>query len=228
MFEDIAPRYDVLNHLLSFGMDMWWRRKAVRSLTEKEGGRFLDIGAGTGDFTLAALRTRPHHVVALDFAPQMLNIAYRKIHKTRHKRTSTNKLTIIDFLIADAALLPFKNNSFDAVLVGFGVRNFPNKLVGLNEMHRVLRPSGLVCILELSRPQLPIFAQLFGWYFHRSVPFIGKLLSGHRDAYQYLPESVDSFPEPRAFLSLMREAGFRDTNYQPFTFGIATLFTGRK
>ncbi len=235
MFEEIAPTYDLLNHVLSFGLDRRWRRKAARSLTEKKGGRFLDIATGTGDFALTALRAQPRHVVAIDSATAMLKIAQRKIqnkiprdHAYHHQSETTNALAIPDLLAAEATTLPFRRNSFDAALVGFGVRNFPDKLASLREMYRVLRPGGLVCILELSKPHLPIFAQMFQWYFHVIVPFIGKILSGHSGAYQYLPQSVDEFPEQNLFLSTMSEAGFQEVSYQPLTFGVTTLYTGRK
>lgn len=225
MFDEIAPTYDLLNRILSFWLDIYWRRKSVRSLMEKSGGRFLDIAAGTGDLSLAALRAQPRHVIALDFALQPLTIARRKIQKL-NKPSDTS--SIIDLLIGDAAILPFKENSFDAVLVGFGVRNFLDKTRALREMHRVLQSGGVVCILELSRPHIPVIAQLFRWYFHHVVPLVGKIFSGHGGAYRYLPESVNNFPEPNAFVSLMREAGFHNTHHQPLTLGVASIYTGRK
>lgn len=225
MFDEIAPTYDALNHFLSFGLDVWWRRKAVSRVRDKSGGKFLDIAAGTGDFSKAALHALPRHIVALDFAFDTLLRAREKLRK----RTIVHgRHTTFDLAAADAAVLPLRNNSFDAILVGFGIRNFPDRFAALKEMFRVMKPGGRLCVLELSRPTVPLFSTIFRWYFHTIVPLLGKLLSGHGVAYSYLPESVDAFPAPQEIMRRMMNAGFQDVMAVPMTFGVVTLFTGRK
>jgi len=220
MFDEIAPAYDRLNHLLSFGLDAHWRRRAVRELAGKKGGRFLDIAAGTGDSSLAMLRASPRHLVALDFAFKPLLIAREKF------RIQTS--SVINAMAGDAMRLPFKPDSFDAVFIAFGIRNFEDKSRSLREIARVLRLSGIVCILELSRPKTPLFAQLFRFYFHAIVPFVGRLLSGHANAYRYLPQSVDTFPDPPDFVSSLRNSGFRTATSHRLTFGSVMLYVGIK
>lgn len=221
MFEEIAPTYDLLNHLLSFGLDFWWRGKAVQQVMEKRGGKFLDIAAGTGDLTIASLRAHPREVVSLDFALPTLRIARKKFQSVQGQ-------TVLDLVSADAALLPLRDDSFDAVLVGFGVRNFPDILRALREFYRVLHPGGIVCILELSHPRVPLVSQVFRWYFHHVVPFIGGLVSRHSEAYRYLPESVEAFPEPDQFSQLILEAGFHNGIYRQLLWGVVVLYAGTK
>jgi demethylmenaquinone methyltransferase/2-methoxy-6-polyprenyl-1,4-benzoquinol methylase len=221
MFDEIAPTYDFLNHVLSFGMDIRWRKRAVRETLGKRGGRFLDLAAGTGDFSVSALRTEPRHLVAVDFALHTLLHAREKF-----KKRTTN--AVVNVTVGDAHRLPFRSGSFDCVLVAFGVRNFQNIQRGLEEIYRVLRTTGIVCILELSRPKMLLFANLFRIYFHTIVPRVGQLLSKHRRAYRYLPESVDAFPVPEEIMMAMTSRGFREVKAEPMTFGVVTLYTGRK
>lgn len=221
VFDEIAPTYDLLNRVMSFGLDMVWRKRAVQSVMEKKGGRFLDLAAGTGDFSLAALRAQPRHIVAVDFALHTLLYARKKFTQRTHD-------TRVNVVTGDALRLPFKTESFDCVLVAFGVRNFSSVPRGLDEIYRVLRAHGIACILELSRSHVPIFASLFQLYFHRVVPRIGAYVSKHREAYRYLPESVGVFPEPEEITRMMSAVGFKDVKFQPMTFGVVTLFTGSK
>ena len=219
MFDEIAPTYDRLNHLFSFGLDVYWRRRAVREFAGKQGGRFLDLAAGTGDSTLALLRAKPQHVVALDFALNPLLIG---------KEKSSRSSFLMDVAAGDAMQLPFKPGSFDAVFIAYGIRNFSDRDRSLREIARVLLPSGILCVLELARPKTPLFSRIFRFYFHTIVPFAGRLLSRHDTAYRYLPQSVDTFPDPLDFLSSMRKAGFPSVTSHDLTLGTATLYVGIK
>ncbi|MBI1807738.1 MAG: bifunctional demethylmenaquinone methyltransferase/2-methoxy-6-polyprenyl-1,4-benzoquinol methylase UbiE [Ignavibacteria bacterium] len=221
MFDAIAPTYDLLNHLLSFGFDIRWRKKAVNLLTEKKGGAFLDIAAGSGDISLDLLTLRPQMIVSADFAVKMLNIFQRKISTQPDEQH-------VSLVSCDALSLPFRDGMFDATIVAFGIRNFADRLVSLKEMLRVLQPDGCSVILELSMPKAPIASQLYRLYSQRALPALGRIISKHNDAYRYLPESIAHFPEQKEFLALMREAGFVEVKAVSLTFGAATIFFGRK
>jgi demethylmenaquinone methyltransferase/2-methoxy-6-polyprenyl-1,4-benzoquinol methylase len=221
MFDAIAPAYDRLNHLLSFGLDRRWRRKAADEIMEKCGGWIVDIAAGTGDFSFEALRAVPARIVAIDFAEGALR-------RMREKAGELGTQIPIYCLAGNALSLPFKGGSFDAALIAFGIRNFVDPLQSLREIFRILRPTGVVCILELSRPRSFFFGQAFRWYFHTLVPLIGRAVSGHVSAYRYLPESVDAFPEPASFVSLMNRAGFERVAAKALTLGVAVVYVGRK
>src|SRR5690242_11148154 len=200
MFDAIAPTYDILNHLLSFGLDIRWRRKAVALLASKRGGRILDLAAGSGDVSLELLSIEPAGIVAADFAGNMLEVFREKL-----KKRGVNG--VIELLRCDAMSLPLEERSFDAVIVAFGIRNFADRLVALREMHRVLKPGGVALILELSRPTAPVIAQCYDLYARVGLPMLGKVISRHNAAYSYLPASIARFPEPGEFLDLMRQAG---------------------
>ncbi len=227
MFRSIAARYDLLNHILSFGMDFYWRR-SVHILRKKEGGRFLDVAAGTGDYSRAALSAKPRQVVAVDFVHEMLQLAQKKNNIRARSSSKNGTAQRIEFVVGDVEFLPLKAESFDAVIVAFGVRNFPNRIAALHAMYRVLKPNGILCILEFARPRDTFFGRVFRWYFHTVVPVLGALISGHACAYQYLPQSVDNFPPAQEFLTMMASAGFAENVHTSLTFGIASLFTGRK
>lgn len=227
MFDAIAPTYDLLNHLLSLGIDRYWRWRAVKLLAEKHGGRILDVAAGTGDLAIAILKLKPAQIVLLDFVERMLVQARKKV-ADRSDHTATDGQNAGSYVVADAALLPFRRASFDVVMVAFGIRNFPNKPAALRSMHYALKPGGLLCVLELSRPRGKTFARLFRWYFHSLAPAIGRRISRHPDAYSYLPESVDDFPEASDFLRMIEQAGFGESKCVPLTFGVASIFLGRK
>lgn len=221
MFNKIATTYDIINHIISFGQDIKWREKAIHLIQNKQGGLVLDIAAGSCDFTIAALALKPTRIISSDFASQMLTIGRKKINKKNIKH-------LIEFILCDALQLPFKDEVFDVTLVAFGIRNFKDRLKSLNEMYRVLKPDGITVILELTTPKAPWFALLFKFYVKKILPFIGKLISSHNYAYKYLPESVAEFPSEKDFVSLIKVSGFSEVQTVPLTFGVATIFLGRK
>lgn len=228
MFNNIAPRYDFLNHFLSLGIDILWRRKAIRLLKKSFSGknsshapRLLDIATGTGDFAIEAMALDPEKVTGVDISEKMLAVGKEKIKKL----SLENK---IELLPADSEALPFENNSFDAITVGFGVRNFENLEKGLSEMHRVLRQNGSAVILEFSKPEKFPVKQLYHFYFKNILPLAGKIISKDNRAYTYLPESVSAFPHGKVFLEIMKKNGFRNVRQVPLSFGIASLYIGEK
>jgi len=221
MFNAIAPKYDLLNHLLSFGLDIRWRKKALTLVEEKHGGAFLDLATGSGDFSIEAFKLQPRLIVAADFAIGMLAMFRQKLNKRGAEGT-------VCLASCDALSLPFQPETFDVAMVAFGIRNFKDRLVGLKEMWRVLKPAGLCVILELTTPTVPVIAQLYALYSRSILPALGKIISGHNLAYVYLPTSISQFPENDKFLSLMREACFKETTACQLTFGIATIYIGRK
>ena len=221
LFNAIAYRYDLLNHLLSGGIDLYWRRKAIEHLRPDAPRTILDVATGTGDFALAALRLNPEKVVGIDIAENMLAIGREKLRR----RGAQDRVT---FELGDAERLAFSDGTFDAAIVAFGVRNFENLNQGLREMRRVLNPGGRVVILEFSRPQTAPFRQIYLAYFRTILPLIGRLVSGHTGAYTYLPDTVMRFPEGPAFLEQLRAAGFDDLREERLTFGIATMYSGRR
>jgi len=221
MFDSIAPTYDLLNHLMSLGLDIRWRKKAVACLPFKKNGTILDIATGSGDVAFEILKYNPYRIVAADFSINMLDVLREKIHSPIHPDSIT-------FTCCDAQSLPFQNNVFDATLVAFGIRNFPDRLVSLREMFRVLKPNGISIILELTKPKGLIISQIYSFYSRSILPVLGKIISRHKSAYSYLPESITIFPDNEEFLSMMEQAGFTDTNATLLTFGTATIFVGRK
>jgi demethylmenaquinone methyltransferase/2-methoxy-6-polyprenyl-1,4-benzoquinol methylase len=222
MFSAVAPRYDLLNHLLSLNVDRWWWRRAARSfapILARPEARVLDLCCGTGDLALALRReTRDNlpWVVAADFSHPMLERARRKFRG--------RNLTALE---ADALRLPFADSSFDLVVSAFGFRNLANYESGLREMFRILRPEGECGILEFQEPR-GLTGAVYGLYFRRVLPVVGTMISGVRGAYAYLPASVRRFPAGEEMLELMRAAGFREVSWTPYTLGIAGLFRGKK
>lgn len=221
MFNAIAPRYDVLNHLLSFGLDIVWRKKAVKLIREKRNGAVLDLAAGSGDFSLEAKAINPKLIVASDFATNMYEVFRKKIE-------GKNLDGIIHFVACDALTLPFRSESFDVVMVAFGIRNFADRPAALREMNRVLRPHGIVLILELTYPKKPIISQLYTIYSKYFLPFLGRIISRHGAAYSYLPRSIGEFPENDKFAALLTETGFTEVIVRSLSFSVAAIFTGRK
>ena len=221
MFNAIAGRYDLLNHLLSGGVDLYWRRRALSAVRRRGPARVLDLATGTGDFARAAGRLDPGRVVGVDVAIDMVRIARAKLGDAASGRGP-------DLMAGDAEMLPFRDRSFDLVTVAFGARNFGSLGAGLAEAERVLRSGGEVIVLEFTEPTLPGFRQLYGFYFHRVLPLVGGLISGNREAYSYLPRSVGRFPQGKEFLELMEAAGFTGTRATPLTFGICAVYEGRK
>ncbi len=222
MFDSISPKYDFLNHFLSFGIDFFWRRKAIRFLRDARPDTMLDVATGTGDFAFEAIRRlNPKRVTGVDISEGMLSVARRKIQQ----RQLTEQF---DVRLGDSEQLPFDDNSFDAVTVAFGVRNFENLEKGLASMCRVLRPGGRVIILEFSNPRTFPVKQLYQLYSNTLMPFFGRLFSKDARAYSYLPESIAAFPDGNAFTALMRNAGFGKAKAYPQTFGICTIYVGEK
>ena len=220
MFDAIAPRYDLLNHLLSAGIDRRWRAKAIASLRLGGHETLIDVCTGTADVALEA-RDRAARIIGVDFAGTMLALGHAKVRKAAAERT-------IALVRGDAMRLPAADASADAVTVAFGIRNVQRPEVGCAEMARVLRPGGRLAILEFGMPRLPGVAALYRWYFSRVLPFIGRRISGHGGAYSYLPASVGTFPPPSEFVTMLRQAGFSQVRADPMTFGIVYLYTAVK
>lgn len=219
MFSEIAPRYDLLNRVLSLGVDRLWRVAAVKAALEKKPARILDLATGTGDIALLIKKVAPEvEVIGGDFAPPMLELARQKARRAGLE---------IPFVEADALHLPFPDQHFDAVTIAFGFRNFANYNKALSELYRVVAPGGRLCILEFPPPPHGGLGGLYRFYFTRILPFIGGLISGNASAYRYLPDSVERFPDPATLLGMMGLAGF-STRYQLFTGGIAALHIGDK
>ncbi|KIO46631.1 MULTISPECIES: bifunctional demethylmenaquinone methyltransferase/2-methoxy-6-polyprenyl-1,4-benzoquinol methylase UbiE [Sanguibacteroides] len=221
MFNGIAPKYDLLNHLLSMGIDKRWRKKAMKVVGAGCKDIVLDVACGTGDFSMEALKHGVKKVIGADISENMLTVAREKAKE----RKLTEQL---DFRYGDSENLEFPDNTFDAVTVAFGVRNFEHLEKGLTEMYRVLKPGGKVVILEFSTPERFPMKQLYRFYFKRVLPWIGGIVSGNRKAYEYLPTSVFAFPQGEAFLKIMRSCGYRQVTQCRLTFGIASLYVGEK
>ncbi len=219
MFDLIAHRYDFLNHVLSFGFDIKWRKFAVRKLNLSGGEKIIDIACGTGDFSIATLKFNPSLIVGVDVSLNMLRIFRQKFLKRKAKN--------FNILCAEAENLPFKNETFDVCLVAFGVRNFSDLEKGLSEIYRILKLSGKLGVLEFSIPDKP-FKWIYFFYFRRILPLIGKIFSGHENAYTYLPESVLRFPEGENFVRILREVGFKEVKFWHLTFGVVTFYLACK
>lgn len=221
MFNDIAPKYDLLNHVLSMGIDIQWRKKVRRLLATINPKKILDIATGTGDLAIELSKLKPDEIIGADIAVDMLKIGEEKI-----KAKKLNN--IIKMEPGDSEDLRFDENYFDAVTVAFGVRNYENLLKGLTEMNRVMRPGGLVAILEFSKPHNFPFRNIYNFYFKNILPSIGRMVSKNDEAYTYLPDSVQKFPENKEFMNVMEKAGYKNIKQQRLTFGIATLYSGTK
>lgn len=222
MFDNISPKYDLLNRLLSGRMDVVWRRKAISYLKKENPKCILDIATGTGDLAIEAnMQLRPEKIIGVDISEGMLAYGREKMEKLG----LSDK---IELQIGDSEKLAFKDNSFDAVIVSFGVRNFENLLEGLKDMCRVTKPGGSCMVLEFSKPSKFPFKQFYSFYSENILPLIGKLISKDQSAYAYLPESVRAFPDGKNFLHIFEQAGFKETRAVPLTFGICTIYLGKK
>lgn len=221
MFNNISGKYDFLNHFLSLGIDKLWRKRAIRQLKVVQPKRILDIATGTGDFAIAALKLNPEEVIGVDISRGMLDVGIQKMKKKGVDN-------IVRMEIGDSEDLPFDDGYFDALTVGFGVRNYENLEKGLAEMLRVLRPGGKAIILEFSKPKGFPMKQLFGFYSKRIIPFFGKRISKDQRAYAYLPESVAAFPEGKDFTDILEKIGYTKVEATPVTGGIATIYSGIK
>ncbi|HEY2469806.1 MAG TPA: ubiquinone/menaquinone biosynthesis methyltransferase [Terracidiphilus sp.] len=227
MFNSIAPKYDLLNHVLSANIDrLWWRRTAARfqAVLANPNTAILDICCGTGDLTMALLRRRPQSarpILAADFAHCMLSRGAGKFGVAKPGRS------VAVALEADALHLPLRSQSLDLIVTAFGFRNLANYEAGLREFHRVLKPGGQLGILEFSEPG-GLIGKLYAIYFHRVLPAIGQIIYGKNGPYSYLPVSVGAFPTPPEMLEMMRNCGYSNCNRRPYTFGIAGLYTAMR
>ena len=221
MFNNIAVKYDFLNHFLSLGIDHIWRYKAINELKEIQPKRILDLATGTGDFAIAALRLKPEQIIGMDISAGMLEVGKTKMLKKEYNH-------IIDMRLGDSENLPFEDNYFDALTVGFGVRNYENLEKGLSEMLRVVRPGGKLVILEFSKPKKFPIKQVFTFYSKYFIPFFGKRISKDEKAYAYLPESVAAFPEGKDFEDVLRKLQYQNVKSKLVSGGIATIYSGTK
>lgn len=222
MFNNISKTYDFLNHFLSLGIDVIWRKKAINELKEVKPKLMLDVATGTGDFAFEALSIlKPEQIIGVDISQGMLDIAQQKIEKR-------GKSGQFEVKLGDSEKLPFEDNQFDAVTVAYGVRNFEDLEKGLADMQRVLKPGGKAVILEFSKPKVFPIKQLYWFYFTCITPAIGKIFSKDARAYSYLPESVKVFPGGRDFTAQMDKAGFKNTKCRPLAFGICSIYSGTK
>jgi demethylmenaquinone methyltransferase/2-methoxy-6-polyprenyl-1,4-benzoquinol methylase len=224
MFDAIAPRYDLLNHLLSAGIDKRWRARAIRSLQLTGRETLVDVATGTADVALQARRALPGgaaRVLGVDFAGAMLARGLNKVRAAGE----TGRIALVR---GDAMQLPVASASADAVTISFGIRNVQQPDTACREMARVLRPGGRLAILEFGVPRIPGVSTLYLWYFKQVLPRIGRLISGHTGAYSYLPASVRTFPPPDEFMKILRHSGFAEVHAVPLTLGIVYLYVGRK
>lgn len=222
MFDRIAPRYDLLNHLLSAGLDRRWRNQAIDALGSPAGARVLDLCTGTADLAVAAVsRVRGVQVLGVDFSSEMLRLGLAKVRRGALGSS-------IALVRGDASCLPVAGRSCDAVTIGFGIRNVAEPEKALAEIARVLKPGGRLAILEFGEPRIPGIRTLYAWYFRYLLPFIGKLVSKHDSAYSYLPASVNTFPPPAEFCRRIAATDFSQVQAVPLTFGIVYLYTGTK
>jgi len=221
MFNHISPKYDLLNHLLSANIDKLWRKKAINLLIPWQPEFILDVATGTADFAIAATAINGARVVGIDISEGMLGVGRIKVLK----KGLAEKIELIK---ADSEKLPFENDTFDAAIVGFGVRNFENLKTGLAEIKRVLKPGGVFYILEFSKPVNSPYKQIYQLYFTKILPLIGRMVSKDSNAYTYLPESVNEFPDGEKFLTILAEVGFVESKYFLQTFGIASIYEAQK
>lgn len=221
MFNNISKHYDLLNHLLSLGVDIYWRKQAVKMLKPENPKYILDVATGTGDFAIEALSLKPDKIIGVDISEGMLAVGRKKLQR-KHLQDK------IELRMGDSERLLFDDNIFDAVIVAFGVRNFENLEKGLADMYRVLKPGGSVVILEFSKPQRFPLKQLYNFYFKSVLPVVGRVVSKDQSAYTYLPESVQAFPDGKAFLEVLSTVGFKNTICKTLSFGISSIYMGKK
>lgn len=221
MFDDIAPKYDFLNHFLSFNIDKTWRRKVRKFLTKSNPEIILDMATGTGDLAIELTKMNCTKIIGVDISPKMLEIGLKKVEKKKLQE----KITL---QAGNSQSINFDESYFDAVTCAFGVRNFEKLELGLSEIYRVLKPNGNIAVLEFSKPKNNFFAWIYKFYFHNVLPLLGKLVSKSDFAYKYLPQSVEQFPEGEKFMEIMKNVKFKNTKYKALSFGIATLYTAQK
>jgi demethylmenaquinone methyltransferase/2-methoxy-6-polyprenyl-1,4-benzoquinol methylase len=221
MFNNIAPKYDLLNNILSVGIDKLWRKRAIAELKKLHPSTIIDVATGTGDFAIAALETNPKKITAIDLSANMLAVGIQKIKQLKLEDK-------IELMEADSENLPFAAHTFDACTVAFGVRNFETLQKGLTEINRVLNNGGTIIVLEFSKPTNAIFNLFYSFYFKNILPLIGKIISKDFSAYNYLYQSVQEFPNGKAFEAELIQAGFSSTRCIPLTLGICSIYIGTK
>ncbi|MEN9571842.1 MAG: bifunctional demethylmenaquinone methyltransferase/2-methoxy-6-polyprenyl,4-benzoquinol methylase [Bacteroidota bacterium] len=222
MFDDIAFRYDFLNRFLSAGIDVSWRKKAIQQLKPLQPKKILDVATGTGDVAIMASKIlQPQEVIGIDISEGMLQLGRKKI-------ANEGLTNCIQLLNGDSETIKFNDNTFDAVTVAFGVRNFENLEQGLSEIKRVLKPGGKLVVLEFSKPKAPVMKQLYNVYMKVVAPAMGNLFSKNRNAYKYLDESIKKFPEGKNFTSILDNLGYQNTYYKPLSLGICSIYCGEK
>lgn len=221
MFNNIASEYDFLNHFLSMNIDKLWRRKLIRIIAKQSPKMILDVATGTGDLAIAALKCKPQKVHGIDISVGMLEVGKQKIIE----RELTEQ---IELQQADAENIPFSDDTFDAITVAFGVRNFEDLPKGLKEMHRTLKSGGICAVLEFTMPTAFPIKQLYAFYFKYILPVLGRMVSKDKAAYTYLPESVSAFPQYKIFQSEMESVGFNQCSFKKLSFGIACIYMGFK
>ena len=222
MFDKIAFRYDFLNRFLSAGIDVGWRKKAIRQLLSTSPQYILDVATGTGDFALTCFEIlKPEKITGIDISEGMLEIGRKKIEKAGLGRK-------IELLNGDSEAILFEDNTFDAVTVAFGVRNFENLEKGLAEINRVLKPGGRLIVLEFTKPSLPVVKQFYNFYMNTITPKIGKIIAKNNEAYQYLNDSVLQFPEKESFIHILNQSDYRNAFYKTLTLGICSIYCAEK
>ncbi|WP_282162973.1 bifunctional demethylmenaquinone methyltransferase/2-methoxy-6-polyprenyl-1,4-benzoquinol methylase UbiE [Ulvibacterium marinum] len=221
MFDTISKNYDGLNRVISFGLDIKWRKRVVKILLKKKPVQILDIATGTGDLAISLVKTGATKIIGLDISQGMLEVGKKKV-------IAKNLGSTVEMIIGDSENLPFPENTFDAVTVAFGVRNFETLEKGLREIHRVLRPSGTFVVLETAVPSKTPFKQGYHFYCKYMLPAIGKLFSKDKSAYSYLSKSASVFPHGTDFNNILRKTGFIDVANKPQTFGVASIYVATK
>ncbi len=221
MFDNISGNYDFMNRLMTFGIDVKWRKKVVKMVAQTKPKKILDIATGTGDFAIMLADIKPDKIVGLDISQGMLEVGKKKVAEKGLEH-------LIEMVLGDSENLPFDDNSFDAVTVGFGVRNFENLNKGLQEIYRVLRPGGIFIVLETSQPEKFPFKQGFKFYSKYVIPFLGRLFSKDQKAYEYLPESAEAFPYGEAFNNILKKNQFKSVQNYPLMFGSASIYKAFK
>ncbi|MGN6193545.1 MAG: bifunctional demethylmenaquinone methyltransferase/2-methoxy-6-polyprenyl-1,4-benzoquinol methylase UbiE [Ginsengibacter sp.] len=222
MFDKIAFRYDFLNRFLSAGVDVGWRKKAIQQLKDLRPKKILDVATGTADFAITSFKIlQPEKIIGIDISDGMLEIGRKKIEKAGFQNS-------IELLNGDSEAILFDDNSFDAVTVAFGVRNFENLEKGLSEIKRVLKPGGKLIVLECTKPSLPVLKQLYNFYMKFITPKIGKIIAKNNEAYQYLNDSVLKFPEKESFIQILNQSDYRNAFYKTLTLGICTIYCAEK
>lgn len=221
MFDNIAPKYDFLNHSLSLGIDKIWRRRTIKMVRHKQNASILDIATGTGDLAIALLKNAPESIIGIDISEGMLAVGKEKIKKLN----VSDKITLLK---GDSESIAYNDNTFDVITCAFGVRNFENLEKGLAEIYRVLKPGGVIAILEFSVPERFPFKQIYKLYFTKLLPFFGKIVSKNNNAYSYLPNSVYEFPYGNKFIEILKNKKFLNTKLKSLSFGIASIYYAEK